>query len=87
MSDKRKHARLVSLQSGRILFDAESSPVKCAILNVSDGGACLLVASTVCIPQKFELAIESSFKHRSCSVAWRTATRLGVKFGDVQLVE
>ena len=87
MSDQRKHPRVLTLQSGSIHFDVEPSPIKCAILNISDGGACLLVASTECIPTAFELAVDISKRKFACSVAWKTATKLGVLFRDIAMVD
>jgi hypothetical protein len=77
----------LTLQSGSVHFDADLSPVKCAILNISEGGACLLVASSAYIPNAFDLAIDFSGRKYECIVAWKTATRIGVFFRDIALLE
>jgi hypothetical protein len=87
VSDKRKHNRVMTLQSGAVHFKDDASPIKCAILNISEGGACLLVASTAYIPDAFELAIDFSGRKHACRVAWKTSTKLGVLFREVALVD
>jgi hypothetical protein len=77
----------MTLQSGAVHFNGDASPIKCAILNISEGGACLLVASTAYIPDVFVLAIDFSGRKYSCRIAWKTATKLGVLFREVALVD
>jgi hypothetical protein len=52
--------------------------ISCIVRNLSEGGACLEMATTVGIPPKFSLTLEST--SRPCRVIWRTATKLGVSF-------
>jgi hypothetical protein len=77
----------MTLQSGAVHFKDDASPIKCAILNISEGGACLLVPNTAYIPNAFDLAIDFTGRKYACRVAWKTATKLGVLFHDVALVD
>jgi len=51
----------------------------CAVRNLSDRGACLIVESSIGIPDSFDLMLDhaSVFK---CLVTWRKATQIGVTF-------
>src|SRR5579862_1921329 len=52
--------------------------ISCIVRNLSDGGACLEMATTVGIPPTFRLAFEDA--SLACRVIWRTQTSLGVTF-------
>ena len=57
-------------------------PRPCQVLDISNGGARLIVfADTSAIPDTFTLLLSPSAKvRRVCHVAWRTERELGVKF-------
>jgi hypothetical protein len=78
--EQRKHIRRRILKAGRIVFNGRFSVIDCIVRNLSDGGACLEVASSVGIPENFDLTIEADHPDRHCHVAWRSEHRLGVAF-------
>jgi hypothetical protein len=67
------------LKGGRIVINDGFSTFQCAVRNLSDTGARVKVASIVGIPDSFELAMDDGRKF-ACTVVWKTATELGVKF-------
>jgi PilZ domain-containing protein len=81
MQDGRNSKRQRTLKGGRIAF-GYGAAIDCTIRNISSSGARLLVASPVGIPDQFELFILSEDSKRPCRVVWRSATQIGVAFGD-----
>lgn len=79
MDERRKVQRHRTLKRGSIAFN-RAGGIDCRVRNLSDGGACLEVASQVGIPDDFKLVIDSDHMEQPCHVIWRTATRLGVEF-------
>ena len=69
-----------TLKAGRIVFNHHFSVISCTVRNLSDGGACLQVATSIGIPDRFDLTIEPDGQQRACDVAWRTEDRIGVAF-------
>jgi hypothetical protein len=80
MSERRQHHRHRTLKGGRIVFNQRFSAIDCTVRNLSDGGACIEVATSVGIPDDFDLTIEPEHVNRSCHVAWRSEHRIGVAF-------
>jgi len=80
MREQRTQARRRILKAGRIIFNDRFSVIDCTVRNLSDGGACLEVASSIGIPDDFDLDIEAEHLGRHCHVAWRTERRIGVAF-------
>jgi hypothetical protein len=80
MAEQRMHPRHRVLKAGKIVFNHRFSVVNCTVRNVSDGGACLTVATTLGIPDDFDLVIEPEKETRPCRVAWKSENRLGVTF-------
>jgi hypothetical protein len=79
MSENRKITRRRVLKLGTIAFNGGGG-ITCRIRDVSEGGACLEVASQFGIPDAFKLVIGVDDWQRSCHVAWRKANRIGVAF-------
>lgn len=80
MSERRQYPRRRTLKGGRIVFNQRFSVVNCTVRNLSDGGACIEVATSVGIPDDFDLTIEPEHVNRCCHVAWRSEHRIGVAF-------
>jgi PilZ domain len=80
MLEQRKNPRHRTLKAGRIVFNQRFSVISCTIRNMSQGGACLQVATSVGVPDDFDLTIEPESASRSCHVAWRSEQRIGVAF-------
>jgi hypothetical protein len=80
MEQNRDASRQRTLKSGRIVFNDKSSVVDCTIRNLSARGACLQVASTLGVPEKFELLVDADGSRRRCGIVWKSGNRLGVSF-------
>jgi len=70
--------RTILMKRGTIHF--RDTSVGCLVLNISTGGAGLVVESDAVIPFAFDLEIESEPIRRHCVVVWRLERRLGVTF-------
>jgi PilZ domain-containing protein len=80
MAERRVDRRMRTLKGARILFNTRGSVLDCTLRNLSDTGACLVVATTVGIPEQFELLLESDRTVRPCRVAWQKDKQIGVQF-------
>jgi hypothetical protein len=75
--DRRKASRKKVLRGGRTYWpNGDSSD--CIILNLSERGAHLEIRGP--LPNLFDLAMVGHHWRRSCTVVWRKANRVGVKF-------
>jgi hypothetical protein len=80
MSDHRKHPRQLTLQTAKIFIDSHSPAIPCAVLNISDGGACVLLPTKTYVPSFFDMAIDHKNTLYECRVAWRRGDKVGVAF-------
>ncbi len=80
MAERKRYPRLRTLKAGKIVFDRRNCVIDCMVRNVSAAGACLVLPSTVGVPDRFDLLIASEAHARACRVAWKDDTRLGVTF-------
>jgi hypothetical protein len=76
--EKRIAPRRRVLKAGSINFDGEAIP--CTVRNLSTTGAALDVEPLLCIPDRFNLFVESEKLNQPCHVAWREERRVGVVF-------
>ena len=79
MSDKRQAKRKRVLKGAQILIPSLGISVDCAVRDLSETGACLVLTAPVAITDNFELALYDG-AIRQCTVVWRTSRRLGVSF-------
>lgn len=79
MIENRKSQRHKVFKAATIAFN-RAAGIDCTVRNISDGGACLEVASPFGIPGDFELRIASDHVVRPCHVVWQTQRRIGVAF-------
>jgi len=80
MDDKRKEPRRRVLKEGKIVFADGLRVLDCTIRDMSTGGAKLLIASTVGLPDTFHLYEKSSGLLYPASITWRQANSLGIQF-------
>jgi hypothetical protein len=78
--DRRKDPRSLTLKTGTIRVPGGMSTVACAILDISDGGARILVPIDAEVPATFALAADRSDLNVLCKLEWRFGTRIGVSF-------
>lgn len=75
---KHDSRRKMVLKAGTISF--QETTIGCFVLNISTGGAGLVVESDVAIPYLFDLEIDGENIHRRCLVVWRNDLQIGVSF-------
>jgi hypothetical protein len=79
VTEKRATPRLRTFKGGVIAFNNRSSTIDCMVRNLTSIGALLNVASTIGIPDRFELKLEHE-NFRWCRARWRQEDRMGVAF-------
>ncbi len=78
-ADRRKSSRKRILKVGRTFWPNGDSS-ECIVCNLSDTGAQLELRGPV--PNLFDLVVDGDSSRRPCSVVWRKANRIGVKFQE-----
>jgi diguanylate cyclase (GGDEF)-like protein len=78
MPERRNDKRFRTLKAGAIVFSKQKIRYECLVRNLSDGGACLQINSSINIPAEFDLHIDG--EARPCRLAWLSDTRAGVEF-------
>jgi hypothetical protein len=76
---RRKEPRRHALKAGQIQIDKHST-IDCIVRNLTEGGACLEVASPIGIPNTFVLSIPLDKSTRRCHVSWKNVRKIGVSF-------
>lgn len=81
-ADQRQHPRHpVNDQDAVVYISAESAPIACTVVDISEGGAGLTFVNTAIIPNIFTLEIAGENKLRTCKVIWKAEPhRMGVAF-------
>lgn len=69
-------------RAATVALSAASSPVRCVIWDISDGGARLAIACpTAELPRSFALLLTKDASiRRNCEVVWTDSRFVGVKF-------
>jgi hypothetical protein len=80
MSENRRAPRELVLKTGKIHFGPTQGSIDCAILNLSQCGACIMIPSSEPIADSFELSIDHDGSSYRCTVAWRHDCKVGVRF-------
>jgi hypothetical protein len=80
MEERRTKRRQRTFKAGKIIFNQQRSVLDCTARDFTEEGACLVVGSSVGLPEKFELLIPIDKVKRVCRVIWRSSDRVGVKF-------
>jgi hypothetical protein len=52
------------------------------VRDLSNLGACLQLASTVGLPDEFDLTFDTGRTSRRCHIVWQSACNVGVRFGQ-----
>ena len=77
--NKRKTPRRRVILGAQISSRGLATSIDCRVRDLSEVGACLLVASPLGIPDTFDLAFNDG-SIKPCKVEWRKADRIGVSF-------
>jgi hypothetical protein len=83
--ERRRVGRHRVLKAAKIAF-GRAGIIDATVRNMSDSGACLLVASPVGIPETFELIIVGDRVTRPCRLVWRKEKQIGVEFTDAGFI-
>jgi hypothetical protein len=78
MEEKRISPRHRVMKPGKIGFNG--SGIECLVCNVSESGAAIEIKGTICVPETFNLIVDSELISKDCRVVWRKYQRLGVTF-------
>jgi hypothetical protein len=66
------------MKAGKIVVGKRASVIDCTVRNLSSTGAAIELSDAASVPPKFALCFDNAIRH--CTVVWRQADRLGVKF-------
>jgi len=83
--DGRKTQRRRTLIGAKILFNEGSSVLDCVVKDLSEGGARLVMDGAIAVPANFDLHLSDGRVFRSCRIAWRQVSSLGVAFSHPSL--
>ncbi|MDC7784548.1 PilZ domain-containing protein [Rhodoplanes sp. TEM] len=76
--EQRRARRYLTLATAKIAIPGDA--IDCAVLNVSAGGACLLVCDVAAVPDAFDLLVDPGRIKVRCTIAWRGRHHVGVSF-------
>jgi hypothetical protein len=80
MAERRQVQRTRVLKGAKIIFNDRASVMDCTVRNLTNLGACAQLASSLGIPQSFDLTFDSGRSNRKCQLIWRTENKLGISF-------
>jgi len=84
-AELRKKPRRQFQYTARIVADAATPPRPCAISDISDSGARIVLNSQADLPEQFILLLTKEGRaRRKCRVVWRSGSIVGVEFMGVQ---
>jgi len=78
-TDRRRPNRRRVLKGARISHCGPGTSTECRVRDLSEAGACLVVANSVGVPETFDLVFGDG-RVRHCRFEWRTAEKIGVSF-------
>lgn len=78
MLERRTHPRSLTLKTGKIVGAHGADNLDCAILNISDGGALVLVSDPTAVPQTFLLEVDPTQVVYVCERMWIEGKRVGL---------
>lgn len=80
-AELRKKARRQFQYNARVLLDGNSLPCPCAIADISETGARIMLESECELPERFILLLTPSGEaRRHCRLVWRDGLAAGVEF-------
>jgi PilZ domain-containing protein len=80
MRERRRVRRTQVFKSAKITMNG--SYRDCIVRDISSLGARLAFVSTAYIPENFSLTFDAARTLRTCRVAWRSSTEVGVEFQE-----
>lgn len=80
--ERRRSSRQRTLLGGIVTFNGRRSTLDCAIRNLSDEGALMVLSDAVALPQAFEIEIPTRQRQYAARAIWRRGERVGVAFTE-----
>jgi hypothetical protein len=80
MEDKRDRPRTRVRRGARIVVSDRASIMHCTVLDVTNVGARLSIASCSGLPSTFHLSFDSCRSLRQCRLVWTGQGEVGVEF-------
>lgn len=80
MQERRHIHRTRVFKEAKLFGDACAAD--CVVRDISGQGARLVMFSTACIPEEFDLSFDSARTLRSCRIIWRSPMEIGVQFQE-----
>lgn len=80
MQERRRIHRTRMFKAAKLFEHACTAD--CVVQDISAHGARIVLVSTACIPDTFDLSLDSGRTLRSCRVAWRSPMEIGVQFEE-----
>jgi hypothetical protein len=84
--NRRQWQRQLTLKTAKIRSPDLPSGVDCAILDISEGGACILLPAGAAVPDTFDLSMHSGGQIYLCRVMWKVGHRIGVSFQSLTII-
>jgi hypothetical protein len=78
MLERRAHPRSLTLKTGKIVGADNTREIDCAILNISESGALVLVSDPTQVPQTFLLEVDPTHRIYACERIWIDGNRIGL---------
>ena len=78
--ERRTEARLLTFKTGKIVSVRDDVEILAAVLDISDGGACLLVSNIMDVPEEFQLFLDRNSEAHLCEVRWKAGHKVGIRF-------
>ncbi len=80
-AENRKSVRRQVYIRAKLIGRDQTTPLDCAVLDISEGGARLGVRAAQDVPQEFTLVLGANgHPYRRCRVVWRKDAHVGVVF-------
>ena len=76
MLERRTNPRSLTLKTGKIVCADRARDIDCAILDLSDGGARILVSDPTEVSRKFRLNVDRMDKVYICERVWTDGNRI-----------
>jgi hypothetical protein len=80
MLERRAHPRWLTLKTGKIVRSDDACDIDCAILDMSEAGARILVSDPTEVPQKFVLKCDRTHAVYICERVWTDGNRIGLSY-------
>ncbi len=78
--ERRHESRQRTLKGGLVIFGQMSKSFDCQVRNLTHEGAKLVFATTLGVPEEFELYIAADHRIAPVRMRWRTEREMGIEF-------